>query len=51
MEPSNQERPQEPKPTREPYAPPRLARWGTITELTLGGGGRRQEPSKRKTRF
>lgn len=37
---------------RAPYQKPRLVRWGTLRELTLGGGGRKNEPStKRDTRF
>jgi hypothetical protein len=31
--------------------PPRLTRWGKLTELTAGGGGKKSEPSLRKTRF
>jgi hypothetical protein len=27
----------EPQPTKEPYAPPRLVRHGTIDDLTRGG--------------
>lgn len=35
------------------YAPPRLERWGTLRELTAGGGGFRNEPGagNRNTRF
>jgi len=38
-------------PARLPYQPPRLTRWGTLKELTRGGGGTKSEPSKRRTRF
>ncbi len=37
--------------TRLSYQPPRLTRWGKLTELTAGGGGKKSEPSLRKTRF
>ncbi|MGH7470021.1 MAG: hypothetical protein ACRENP_18910 [Longimicrobiales bacterium] len=37
--------------TRAPYERPQLTRWGKLTDLTYGGGGRRAEPSKRQTRF
>jgi hypothetical protein len=34
------------------YERPRLTRWGTLRELTEGGGGTRKEPATtRKTRF
>ena len=35
------------------YAPPKLARWGTLRELTQGGGGFKKEPGggNRNTRF
>jgi hypothetical protein len=35
------------------YEPPRLARWGSLRELTQGGGGRKREPGAggRFTRF
>jgi hypothetical protein len=34
------------------YQRPRLTRWGTLRELTAGGGGNKQEPTtKRSTRF
>jgi hypothetical protein len=34
------------------YERPQLTRWGTLRELTEGGGGTRKEPtSGRKTRF
>lgn len=37
---------------REPYEPPKVVRWGTLRDLTHGGGGRKNEPvTKRKTRF
>lgn len=38
---------------RKPYVKPRLIRWGTLRELTLGGGGTKNEPGKgtQKTRF
>jgi hypothetical protein len=38
------------KPPR--YEPPQLIRWGTLRELTEGGGGSRREPvTGRRTRF
>lgn len=38
------------KPTA--YKRPELTRWGTLRELTEGGGGLNKEPiTKRKTRF
>jgi hypothetical protein len=34
------------------YQRPQLTRWGTLRELTAGGGGTKNEPStKMKTRF
>ena len=34
------------------YQKPRLTRWGTLRELTEGGGGKQKEPiTGRKTRF
>jgi hypothetical protein len=35
------------------YAPPHLVRWGTIRELTQGGGGFKNEPGpgNQNTRF
>ena len=34
------------------YKKPQLTRWGTLRELTEGGGGKQKEPtSGRKTRF
>ena len=34
------------------YQKPQLTRWGTLRELTEGGGGERKEPTTgRKTRF
>jgi hypothetical protein len=35
------------------YTPPKLERWGTLRELTQGGGGFKNEPGAggRKTRF
>ena len=34
------------------YRKPQLTRWGTLRELTQGGGGTRKEPvTGRKTRF
>jgi hypothetical protein len=39
-------------PTRKPYEPPRLRRWGNLKEITRGGGGRAAEPGLgKKTRF
>ena len=38
-------------PQRKPYDKPRLERWGKLNDLTLGGGGKKTEPSKRMTRF
>ena len=40
-------------PDRPPqYQPPQLTRWGTLRELTEGGGGEKKEPvTGRKTRF
>lgn len=36
----------------EEYKKPQLTRWGTLRELTEGGGGTRKEPiTNRKTRF
>lgn len=40
------------KPARGEYETPELKRWGTLRELTQGGGGKRREPvTKRATRF
>lgn len=42
------------KPTHPPsYEPPQLTRWGTLRELTQGGGGTRNEPGpgSPRTRF
>jgi hypothetical protein len=40
----------EPKPAA--YQKPQLTRWGTLRELTEGGGGVTKEPTtRRKTRF
>ena len=37
---------------RERYEKPVVNRWGTLRDLTQGGGGTKQEPvTKRKTRF
>lgn len=37
---------------RAPYRKPELKRWGTLRELTQGGGGSKKEPvSNRRTRF
>lgn len=37
---------------RQAYQKPQLKRWGTLRELTRGGGGTRAEPvTKRRTRF
>jgi hypothetical protein len=37
---------------RQPYEKPKVNRWGTLRDLTHGGGGTRSEPvTKRKTRF
>ena len=37
---------------REPYEKPEVNRWGTLRDLTHGGGGNKAEPvTKRKTRF
>jgi hypothetical protein len=37
---------------REPYEKPAVSRWGTLRDLTQGGGGSKSEPvTKRKTRF
>jgi hypothetical protein len=37
---------------KQPYEKPRLNRWGTLRDLTHGGGGGKSEPvTKRKTRF
>ena len=37
---------------RKPYRKPTLRRWGTLRELTRGGGGTRAEGAKLpKTRF
>jgi hypothetical protein len=34
------------------YEAPKLTRWGTLRELTAGGGGTKAEPTtKRPTRF
>ena len=40
-----------PKPVA--YSPPRLLRWGTLRELTQGGGGFKNEPGtgNQNTRF
>ena len=42
-----------PKPVKPAaYAAPKLTRWGTLRELTAGGGGTKSEPTtKRNTRF
>lgn len=37
---------------KEPYARPSVNRWGTLRDLTQGGGGTKREPvTKRRTRF
>lgn len=37
---------------RQEYQKPVLQRWGSLREMTLGGGGTKGEPAtKRKTRF
>lgn len=37
---------------KQPYEKPSLNRWGTLRDLTQGGGGTKSEPvTKRKTRF
>lgn len=37
---------------RKSYQKPQLKRWGTLADLTQGGGGTRREPvTKRRTRF
>lgn len=39
-------------PKRAPYQRPQLKRWGTLRELTQGGGGSKKEPvTNRRTRF
>jgi hypothetical protein len=40
-----------PKPSA--YTPPKVERWGTLRELTQGGGGFKNEPGSggRRTRF
>ncbi|MGQ0562071.1 MAG: lasso RiPP family leader peptide-containing protein [Gemmatimonadota bacterium] len=40
------------QPDRKPYEKPSVKRWGTLRELTRGGGGTLREPiTKRRTRF
>ena len=43
----------EKKDEKPPYQPPKLTRWGTLRELTAGGGGTKKEPApgSRRTRF
>jgi hypothetical protein len=36
---------------QKPYVKPQLRRWGTLRELTRGGGGTKPETSHAKTRF
>jgi hypothetical protein len=50
-EPVSHESGVKPIAARLPYDRPQLVRWGKLTDLTYGGGGRRSEPSKRQTRF
>lgn len=51
------EKQQEQRPAQQPqkkleYARPQLRRWGTLRELTAGGGGFKNEPASRfQTRF
>ena len=45
------EKSQTPQPTKAEYQKPELKRWGPLRDLTQGGGGTRNEPSKAKTRF
>jgi hypothetical protein len=48
----DKERNQNPSAKRQPYEKPKVNRWGTLRDLTHGGGGTRSEPvTKRKTRF
>jgi hypothetical protein len=45
-------KPDEPARKPETYSKPKLTRWGTLRELTEGGGGAQKEPvTRRKTRF
>ncbi|HET9438991.1 MAG TPA: lasso RiPP family leader peptide-containing protein [Longimicrobiales bacterium] len=51
---SDKKEPTAAKPPEKPaaYQQPRLERWGTLRELTAGGGGNKNEPAtKRQTRF
>jgi hypothetical protein len=50
-EPTGEDHELETTDSRPPYEPPRLVRLGKLTDLTAGGGGKRFEPSKRRTRF
>ena len=48
--PKHDKQQEPPKPLQ--YERPQLTRWGTLRELTEGGGGTRKEPvTGRKTRF
>jgi hypothetical protein len=48
--PEDDKRKEPPKPQQ--YERPQLTRWGTLRELTEGGGGTRKEAATgRKTRF
>lgn len=49
--PDNKKDQQSSNPAKKPYAKPVLRRWGTLRELTRGGGGTKNEPSHSKTRF
>ena len=51
---SDKKEPSAREPERKPaeYQPPKLERWGTLRELTQGGGGLKGEAAtKRQTRF
>lgn len=47
-----QQKPEAKQPEKAKYEAPRLTRWGTLRELTLGGGGNKKEPGTgARTRF
>ena len=50
QEPENANSKQQPQEKAE-YVKPTLREWGTLRELTRGGGGAKTEPSHAKTRF
>lgn len=52
MEKDQEKQPAEQPKERPEYARPQLRRWGTLRDLTAGGGGLKNEPTTRlATRF